>query len=184
MIIVMKIRFLLLVFLALPLIASAHGGEQRVVDGAYIVTMSRAPFTPRVGVPTKLLISISDIKSGNVSDKDAIITLRVAKLASPGDAPQFIFEEKNITAERSTLGYTYNFAEAGFYEIYIDFAFADNPTKLMSAEDFLLDVQESHEQGNTIPLFWILVGILAGVAVGTIATKILARGGDRTDGEK
>lgn len=162
-----KILFALL--LAVPLVTVGHGGEQRVIDGKYIVSMSRAPFTPRVGVPTKLLISISDIASGNVSDKDVIINLRVAKLASPGDTPQFIFEEKNIKAERSTLGYSYTFSEAGFHEMYIDFAFADNPTKIMSAQDYLLDIQPAQQpRGDNSFVLWGFGGLLTGM----IFTKI------------
>ncbi|MEK7630855.1 MAG: hypothetical protein AAB417_02415 [Patescibacteria group bacterium] len=169
-------KILLALMLALPLVAGAHGGEQRVVDGTYIVSMSRAPFTPRMGVPTKLLISISDIASGNVSDKDAIINLRVARLASPGDEPQFIFEEKNIKAERSTLGYSYTFREVGFHEIYIDFAFVDSPTKVMSASDYLLDVQPAQEAGGDKS--FALWGF-GGLFLGAIFTKIvLARKGE------
>ena len=167
-----KILFILLS--VVPLVVVGHGGEQRVVGGRYIVTMSRAPHTPRVGVPTNLLISISDITSGNVSDKDAIISLRVAKLASPGDTPQFIFEEKDIKVERSTLGYSYTFSDAGFHEIYIDFAFTDNPTKIMSTQDYLLDVQPAQdESGDSSFVLWGFGGVL----VGAIFTKLLlARG--------
>ena len=153
--------------LVLPLLTGAHGGEQRVVDGAYIVTMSRAPFTPRVGMPTKLLISISDIKSGDVLDREAIMHIRVARLASPGDAPQFVFEEKNIKAERSTLGYSYTFTEEGFHEIYIDFAFTDNPSKIMSVGDFLLDVQPSQPlRDNMSAIYAAVTGIIGGFVLG------------------
>jgi hypothetical protein len=168
-------KILLVLMFALPLVVGAHGGEQRVVDGKYIVTMSRAPFTPRAGVPIKLLISISDIVSGNVLDREAVMRIRVAKLASPGDAPQFVFEEKDIKAERSTLGYSYTFGEAGFHEIYIDFAFVDSPTKVMSAQDYLLDVQSAQQpRGDTSSVLWGFGGLL----LGAVFTKIvLARKG-------
>ncbi|MEK7649384.1 MAG: hypothetical protein AAB367_00245 [Patescibacteria group bacterium] len=163
-----KIFFAL--FFVLPFLAGAHGGEQRVVDGKYIVTMSRAPFTPRVGTPTKLLISISDIKSGNVLDHDAIMHIRVARLASPGDEPQFIFEERDIKAERSTVGYTYDFTEEGFHEIYIDFAFADEPKKIFHAEDYLLDIQPREQASDAIALIYAAI---AGLIVGFVFARFV-----------
>jgi len=41
------------IIIAMPVISFANGGDQRLVErGKYYINLSRAPFTPRVGVKT------------------------------------------------------------------------------------------------------------------------------------
>lgn len=57
----MKLLIAIILFTALstPLFSLANGGDQRLVDGTkYYINLSRAPFTPRVGVKTSILASI------------------------------------------------------------------------------------------------------------------------------
>ena len=35
----------------------ANGGDQRVVDGKYLINLSRAPFTPHIGDKVALLVA-------------------------------------------------------------------------------------------------------------------------------
>ncbi len=145
-----------------------------MVDGKYIVNVSRSPFTPRAGAPTNFLISIADVSSGSVLTRDPVMHIRIARLENPGAEPQFISEERDLKAERSILGYSYTFADSGFYELYIDFAFADDLTTVLQAPDFLFDVQPSEmtevEMGTAYAL-WVLGGAVAGFALTRLLTK-------------
>lgn len=132
---------LFLFVLVLPLLVFANGGDQRVVEGKYLINLSRAPFTPRVGVKTAFLPSFFDIEKNKLITEDLIVKVRIAKLGG-ADKRTFIFEQDNIQVHGGVLeNLSYIFKEPGLHEVFFDFAFAADPQKIYQAPDFLLDVQ-------------------------------------------
>lgn len=67
-----------------PSILLANGGDQRVVDGTYLINLSRAPFTPRVGAKTAFLASFVDLRASRLIADDLLVTVRIAKLGGIG----------------------------------------------------------------------------------------------------
>ncbi|MBI2003518.1 MAG: hypothetical protein HYS78_00850 [Parcubacteria group bacterium] len=132
---------LLLFVLLLPSLTSANGGDQRLVErGKYFINLSRAPFTPRVGVKTSFVASFFDVGANQLISEDLTVRVRISKL---GNAPKgnFIFDQDNIAVKGGVLEFSYTFNEAVLYEIFFDFAFSSNPEKVYNAPDFLIDVQ-------------------------------------------
>lgn len=158
----------LLLFASLPLLTSANGGDQRLIErGKYYINLSRAPFTPRVGVKTSFVASFFDVGANRLISEDLIVKIRISKL---GEAPKgnFIFEQDNIVVKGGVLEFPYTFSEASLHEIFFDFAFASNPEKVYSAPDFLIDIQkpETQTQTNWPIIFWTTSGIALGLIIG------------------
>lgn len=150
-------------------IVFAHGGDQRVVDGIYLVNLSRVPITSKAGDPSKFLISFLDLKKNTVVDADMLITLRIAKLDQVGSEPQFIFEtQKPELARHGALEYSYVFAHPGFYEIYIDFADASQPEKIFHTPDFLIEVQKPEQKTAQYSLLSLGVVALLSICAGYV----------------
>jgi hypothetical protein len=141
-----------------PLFSLANGGDQRVVENKYLINLSRAPFTPKVGVKTSFLASFVDIQKNKLINEDLVVSIRISKL---GDAPKgkFIFEQDNIAVKGGVLEFSYTFNEAVLHEIFFDFAFASNPEKVYNAPDFLIDVQPTQVAGKSNKFVWIAAGI-------------------------
>lgn len=166
-----KLTLLLLAVLLIPIISSANGGDQRVVENKYLINLSRAPFTPVIGVKTSFLASFVDIQKNKLISEDIIVSVRISKL---GDAPKgkFIFEQNDIAVEGGVLDFPYTFSEAVLHEIFFDFSFATNPEKVYNAPDFLIDVQTtpSAEKSNKSVLIGaglgIIIAFLAGLTIG------------------
>lgn len=142
----------------LPLFAFANGGDQRVVENKYLINLSRAPFTPRVGVKTSFLASFVDIQKSKLISEDLIVRVRISKL---GEAPMgnFIFEQGNIAVKGGVLEFPYTFNEAALHEIFFDFAFASNPQQVYNAPDFLIDIQKPEVEEKSNNPFWIIAGV-------------------------
>ncbi|MBI3627678.1 MAG: hypothetical protein HY220_02975 [Candidatus Sungbacteria bacterium] len=150
--------------------ASANGGDQRVVDGKYLINLSRAPFTPRAGEKTSMLISFVDLESNKLISEDMVIKIRIAKLGGVGSAKrEFLFEQSNIKAQGGVLEFPYTFTETGLTEVFIDFSLASNPQKIYESPDFLLDVQskESPQSINRFVISFILMSTI-GIVLGFI----------------
>lgn len=127
--------------------AFANGGDQRVVEGKYLVNLARAPFTPRVGEGIAMLVSFVDIQKDALISEAIIVKLRIAKLGGIGTEKRtFVFERDDIAVSGGVLEFPYKFGEPGLHEIFFDFAFAANPGRLYEVPDFLIDVQ-----GSSIP---------------------------------
>jgi len=161
------------ILIAVPVISLANGGDQRLVErGKYFINLSRAPFTPRVGVKTSFVASFFDVGANRLIGEDLIVRVRISKL---GDAPKgnFIFDQDNIMVKGGVLEFPYTFSEAVLHEIFFEFAFASNPQKVYEAPDFLLDVQEAEASSkNNISLWAVLsVGITAGFAIGWFSRR-------------
>ena len=62
----MKKVILLLAIAFIPSVSLANGGDQRVVENKYLINLSRAPFTPRIGVKTSFLASFVDIQKNKL----------------------------------------------------------------------------------------------------------------------
>jgi len=91
----------------MPLIMFANGGDQRIVDNLYFINLSRAPFTPRVGVKTSFLVSFVDIQKDKLIAEDLIINIRISKLGgagtnkgSSGQDPRYLSELASLVQTR------------------------------------------------------------------------------------
>ncbi|TSC73435.1 MAG: hypothetical protein G01um101470_86 [Parcubacteria group bacterium Gr01-1014_70] len=165
----MKMLKKILIPILLPFIALANGGDQRLVEGGtYYINLSRAPFTPRVGVKTSFLASFFDVGANRLISEDLVVRVRISKL---GDAPKgkFVFEQGNIPVHGGVLELPYIFAESGLHEIFFDFAFASNPEKVYEVPDFLLDIQPVLVE-STGGASQLLIGLLIGLTAGITAT--------------
>ncbi len=165
---------LLLFVLLLPSLASANGGDQRLVErGKYYINLSRAPFTPRVGVKTSFVASFFDVAANRLISEDLTVRVRISKL---GDAPKgnFIFDQQNIVVKGGVLEFSYIFSEAALHEIFFDFTFSSNSEKVYNAPDFLLDIQkpESPERDGSSFLIAIISALVGGIAGFIIGRKI------------
>lgn len=159
----------LLAFL-LPSFVLANGGDQRIVEGGkYFINLSRAPFTPRAGVKTAMLISIADGKIGRPVKEDLTLRIRIFKLGGKGGERELLFEQKGIEVKGGVLEFPYTFADPGLHEIFFDFAFASEPNKIIEPPDFLMDIQKPEQGGakNQTPLFFL--AIIASFAIGWFA---------------
>ncbi len=159
--------------LVLPLLVWANGGDQRIVENKYLINLSRAPFTPRVGVKTSFLASFVDIQKNKLVAEDLIVDIRIARLGGEGAAKRtFLFEKEKILVRGGILELSSTFTESGLHEIFFDFAFASNPSKVYEAPDFLLDVQKPLHGYNTNQ---ILIAVLSGFVVGFIGGWFVKR---------
>lgn len=149
---------------ALPAMVFANGGDQRVVDGKYLINLSRAPFTPRVGVKTSLLASFVDIERNKLIAEDLIVKVRIAKLGGGGGKREFLFEKDDLVVTGGVLELAYTFAETGLHEIFFDFTFAREPQKIYEAPDFLLDVQKPAPAGDAKAFLFAFLGGIMGIA--------------------
>ena len=157
-----KLILLLLVVAFIPAVSLANGGDQRVVENKYLINLSRAPFTPRIGVKTSFLASFVDLQKNKLMSDDLVVRIRISKL---GDAPKgkFIYEQNNIAVKGGVLDFSYTFSEAVLHEIFFDFAFASNPEKVYNAPDFLIDVQPASNAGESNRS--LIIGGLAGTVI-------------------
>jgi hypothetical protein len=163
-----KICFIF-IFLLMPFVMYANGGDQRIIDNLYFINLSRAPFTPRVGVKTSFLASFVDIQKDKLIADDLIVDIRISKLGRAGtNKRDFIFRKNGMAVKGGILELPYTFTESGLHEIFFDFAFASNPQKVYEAPDFLIDVQNSSSTQiqNRDIIFGIMGGALLGFAIG------------------
>lgn len=152
--------FLLAFLTFMPSFASANGGDQRIVEGKYYINLSRAPFTPRVGVETSFLASFVDVQKDKLISEELIARIRIARLGGGGKR-EFLFEKDNMKVEGGVMDFQYAFAESGLHEIFFDFAFASEPEAVYKTPDFLLDIQEPLMPAKSNkPL---IVGLIAGI---------------------
>jgi hypothetical protein len=161
------------ILIAVPLFSLANGGDQRLVErGKYYINLSRAPFTPRVGVKTSFVASFFDVGANRLISEDLIVRVRISKL---GDAPQgkFVFEQNNVAVKGGVLEFSYTFNEAVLHEIFFDFAFASNPEKMYNAPDFLIDVQpsQSSEKSNKSLFVVVELGIVIAFLIGLFGVR-------------
>ena len=155
----------------------ANGGDQRVVEGTYLINLSRAPFTPHTGDRVAFLASFVDIEKSKLVSEDLIVAVRIAKLGGRGtDKRAFLFEKENISVRGGILELSYTFTESGLHEIFFDFAFVSDPSNIYEAPDFLLDVQKPLKGYNTNQVLTaVLVGFVAGLMGGWFVKRIGSR---------
>lgn len=165
----MKKFWFVFIFLFVPLMMFANGGDQRVVDGKYLINLSRAPFTPRVGIKTSFLVSFVNIQNNKLITEDLLVNIRIAKLGGAGTIKRdFIFRKDGMAVKGGIGELSYTFAESGLHEIFFDFTFASNLQKVYEAPDFLIDVQNplSTQIQNRNIIFGIMSGTLCGFIIG------------------
>lgn len=165
--------FLTLTFLLLmPSTSFANGGDQRVVEGKYLINLSRSPFTPKAGENVAMIASFFDFQKNQLIAEDLIVKVRIAKLGE-GRGRTFIFEKENVNVKGGILESQYIFAEPGLHEVFFDFAFASSPQKVYNAPDFLLDIQKAAvpEKSNQLVPVWIGLGAVFGFGVGWLVTR-------------
>ena len=156
-----------------PILVLANGGDQRVVDGKYLINLSRAPFTPHTGDKVSFLASFMDREKNKLISEDLIITVRIAKLGGIGTEKRtFVFVKENIPVKGGILELPYTFAESGLHEIFFDFAFASKPDEVYEAPDFLLDVQRPL---SGYSLNQILMGVFGGLVAGLVGGWFIKR---------
>lgn len=162
----LPLLFLLTLLLIVPSFSLANGGDQRVVEGKYLINLSRAPFTPHVGVKTRFLPSFFDIEKNQLIAEDLTAKVRIAKLGGH-DKRTFIFEQADIRVRGGVLeDLSYVFKEPGLHEIFFDFAFTSNPEKVYGAPDFLIDIQpEARELTRELSLIYFGAGIAVGMLI-------------------
>ncbi len=157
---------IILFFAFAPLVSWANGGDQRIVENKYFINLSRAPFTPRVGIKTSFLASFVDIQKNKLIAEDLLVKVRIARLGGVGtNKRSFLFEKDNITVHGGVLELPYTFSESGLHEIFFDFAFVSHPEKIYEVPDFLMDVQDPivQEKPNyVIPLAGVIAGFILG----------------------
>lgn len=160
------------ILFAFPTYSFANGGDQRVVEGKYLINLSRSPFTPAVGDKTSMLASFVDIQTDKLISDDLIVKVRIAKLGEARER-KFLFEQENMIAKRGILEFQYTFNEFGLHEIFFDFAFVSNPQKVYTAPDFLLDIQNteiSQKASFSFPI-GITLGVIFGFIIGWFIKK-------------
>jgi len=164
-----KIFVLTFMILITTNLVSANGGDQRLVEkGKYFINLSRAPFTPHVGVKTSFVASFFDVATNRLISENLIVRVRISKL---GDIPKgnFIFDQENIMVKGGVLEFPYTFSEAVLHEIFFDFAFASNPERVYNVPDFLMDVQNKEPQLNINRfIIWFMLSSILGVALGFV----------------
>ena len=155
-----------------PTFSFANGGDQRVVEGKYLINLSRSPFTPKTGDNVAMIASFFDIKKDQLITEDLIVKIRIAKLGK-GRERKFLFEQENVKVKGGILEFQHAFAEPGLHEIFFDFAFSSNPQKVYNAPDFLLDIQKTsiQEISNLSFLLWIVLGIIVGFVGGWLINR-------------
>lgn len=164
-IIMTKIFLTALVFMLIaPVAAHANGGDQRVVDGTYLINLSRSPFTPTARQETQFLASFVDLKTNRLIDDDLIVTIRIGKLGESAKG-KFVFE-KNVKTDGAVFGFTHIFKSEGLHEVFFDFGLASNPNVVYAAPDFLIDVQEPIDARTSASYGVIITAILLGSVVG------------------
>jgi len=153
------------ILIAVPLFAIANGGDQRVVDGKYLINLSRSPFTPRVGVATSMIASFVDIAKDKLIAEDLIVRVRITKLGGVGTNKRtFLFEKEKIPVKGGILELPYTFTESGLHEIFFDFTFTSNQEKTYNAPDFLVDIQG--KASNLDSIAGIILGFIFGLWLG------------------
>ena len=163
---------LLLIYLLFPILSFANGGDQRVVEGEYLINLSRSPFTPKAGEKTAFIASFVDIQKDLLIAEDLVVKIRIAKLGE-GRERKFLFEQDNIRAKGGILEFQYTFSEQGLHEIFFDFAFSSSPQKIYNAPDFLLDIQKPEvleKAGQPISV-WIGLGAIFGFTIGWLIKR-------------
>lgn len=156
-----------------PNVSFANGGDQRVVEGKYLINLSRSPFTPKVNDNTSMLASFVNIQTDKLISEDLIVKVRIAKLGEGRNKREFLFEKENQIAKGGILEFQYIFTESGLHEIFFDFAFSSNPQIIYNAPDFLLDIQKSEvseSPNQSIPI-WIVLGAILGFGIGWLITR-------------
>lgn len=138
-----------------------------MVEGKYLINLSRSPFTPKAGEKTAFIASFVDIQTDKIINEDLIVKVRIAKVGGK-NGRSFIFEQDNVQVKGGILEFSYTFQDAGLHEVFFDFAFASNPQKIYNAPDFLLDIQKPEvleKAGQPIPV-WIGLGAILGLGTG------------------
>ncbi len=166
------IVILLLLFVAAPAVSLANGGDQRVVEGKYLINLARSPFTPRINEKTSMLISFVDLQKSKLVSEDLVVKIRIAKLGGIGSTKrEFLFEKGDIKVTGGVWEFPYAFTDTGLHEIFIDFVLVSNSQKIYESPDFLMDVQgrESKPNINRFVIAFMLssiVGVVFGFAFG------------------
>ncbi len=142
-------------------ISFSNGGCVKVA-GDVFVQLSAVPIAPKVNEQASFLISFGN-KDG-LLDKRINGTLRIVKSGNT------IFEKKFDA--QGILSLKYTFKDAGFYEMYIDFAMNG---KDYHPEDFAMEVVDSREnpaQNITLSnIIFLIAGIAIGCGLALIAKK-------------
>lgn len=173
-VLVLILIFFTAAYLAPPF-TFANGGDQRIVDRAYMINFSRAPFTPRAGDSVQMLVSFVDLETNNLVSEDMIVKIRIAKLGGDKGKREFVYEQDDVKVIGGVLEFSYIFHNAGLHEIFFDFTVATDPNKIYEAPDFLLDVQkpEMPKPSNAKIVIGTFIGVVIGFVGGWLARRYI-----------
>ncbi len=151
-------------------LVSANGGDQRIVEGKYLINLARSPFTPIAGDKTSMLISFVDLKTNKLIPEDLVTKVRIAKLGGSGTQKrEFLFEKDELQVKGGVLEFPYTFTETGLHEIFIDFVFASQTERVYESPDFLIDVRNKEtKQGISGFVIGFMITSIIGVILGFI----------------
>lgn len=161
-----------LIVFFIPKTSFANGGDQRVVEGKYLINLSRSPFTPKANEKTAFIASFVDIQTDKIINEDLIVKVRIAKVGGE-NGRSFIFEQDNLRVKGGILEFQYIFSEPGLHELFFNYAFASNSEKIYNAPDFLLDIQKASIQET--PILPLPLGIAIGAILGFVGGWFIRR---------
>ncbi len=156
----MKIRIAFLSSLLLfgiPLLASAHGALQKVVEGKYLVNFTPAPYSPMVGKAQQNMIAISDFQE-NLIEKNIIFNVEIRQ------DEEIVFTLQNQVATGGLLPFSYTYEEAGDYELFATFKIPGD-SHLYESEDFMITVVPQASSGGSLIVTWLVVGFVMGFLI-------------------
>ncbi|MCA9370718.1 MAG: hypothetical protein KC680_02030 [Candidatus Peregrinibacteria bacterium] len=150
----MRLITIIGVFLLSTSVASAHGGNQRIVDEKYIVHLTSAPMFPFTGETTQNTITISDLEENFLS-----VPLSAEIVLKKNDVTRW--ESGPLTAADGFIEFAITYPEAGLYELFVQFTF-EGDTVTYEPDDFY--VQARSPAGTSNNAYILLAGILVGIA--------------------
>jgi hypothetical protein len=156
----MKIRIAFLSSLLLfgiPLLASAHGALQKVVEGKYLVNFTPAPFAPTVGKEQQNMLALSDFQE-NLIEKNSIFNVEIRK------DEKAVFRVQNQVAKGGLLPFSYTYEEPGEYELFITFKIPGD-SNLYEPDHFMIEVLPKPISRGSLMAIWLAIGLAVGLLI-------------------
>lgn len=150
------ISFILIFTITYASLTYANGGNQKYVEG-YLVQMSSLPISPFAGEKMSMLISFANTSSDLLSNLEGNIRI------NQNDRTIF---KSNFTAPSGTAKSEYTFNEPGYYDMIVDFKFA-NESRVYMSDHFLIEVKPAIPWHiAVIAAITFLFGVVAGFIFG------------------
>lgn len=115
-------------------LALAHGGDQRVVERAYIVHFTGLPLSPLVGEAQQGTLALSDLE-GNFLSVAFTADLEIRR----NDVP--LWSLHDAVATGGLLSFSSVYPEEGTYELFVTFRLPDDPEHVYEPDDFMIQAR-------------------------------------------